>query len=165
MFPEKHGDYILTFLNSKVTDSILKIINPTLNYGAGSIANLPVVIPGQGVTEIEERARTCVDLAHKDWDSFENSWDFIEHPFISAARSITEAGKTIILREAFTIWQEITENRFKELKKNEEELNRIFIEIYRLGNELSPEIEEKDVTVRKADMQRNVRSFISYAVG
>ena len=60
---------------------------------------------------------------------------------------------------------ELCESRFQTLKTNEEKLNRIFIDIYGLKNELTAEVESKDVTVRKADLQRDIRSFISYAVG
>ena len=132
MFPEKHGDYILAFLNSKVSDSILKIINPTLNYGAGSIANLPIVFPEQGVLEIESSARRCVDLAREDWDSFETSWDFKEHPLISVARSMAKEGEKVSLKKAFEVWEAIADERFQKLKTTEEELNRIFINIYGL---------------------------------
>lgn len=63
------------------------------------------------------------------------------------------------------IVEELCDNRFAQLKANEEELNRIFIDIYGLQDELTPEVEEKDITVRKADLGRDIRSFISYAVG
>ena len=69
------------------------------------------------------------------------------------------------LLEAFSQWEAECLNRFNQLKSNEEELNRIFIDIYGLNDELTPEVEDKDVTVRKADLQRDIRSFISYAVG
>lgn len=71
----------------------------------------------------------------------------------------------IYLAECYDIWAGECEERFEKLKANEEELNRIFIDIYGLQDELTPEVEDKDVTVRKADLGRDVRSFISYAVG
>ena len=70
-----------------------------------------------------------------------------------------------LIADKFAAWQEECEQRFQKLKANEEELNRIFIDIYGLQDELTPEVEEKDVTVRKADLGRDIRSFISYAVG
>ena len=66
---------------------------------------------------------------------------------------------------AFALWSEECVERFNQLKANEEELNRIFIDIYGLQEELTPEVEDKDVTVSKADLFRDVKSFISYAVG
>ncbi len=69
------------------------------------------------------------------------------------------------ISEKYTAWQAECEQRFQQLKKNEEELNRIFIEIYGLQDELTPEVEDKDVTVRQADLGRDIRSLLSYAVG
>ena len=97
-----------------------------------------------------------IDLAKKEWDSFETSWDFQYHPLLCKVPTIAEA---------FTQWQMECNDRFNQLKANEEDLNRIFIDIYGLQDELTPEVEDKDVTVRKADLGRDIRSFISYAVG
>ena len=70
-----------------------------------------------------------------------------------------------LIKDKFEEWQKECDERFNTLKANEEELNRIFIEIYGLQDELTPEVEEKDVTVRRADLQREIKSLISYAVG
>lgn len=70
-----------------------------------------------------------------------------------------------LISDKFKQWEAECDDRFNRLKANEEELNRIFIEIYGLQDELSPEVEDKDVTVRRADLQREIRSLISYAVG
>ena len=69
------------------------------------------------------------------------------------------------IAQAYQRWEEETNARFTQLKANEEELNRIFIDIYGLQDELTPEVEDKDVTVRKADLQRDIKSLLSYAVG
>ena len=91
-----------------------------------------------------------------DWDSFESSWDFKKHPLLRNVSTISES---------FNQWQAECDDRFNQLKANEEELNRIFIDIYGLQDELTPEVEDKDVTVRKADLQRDIKSLLSYAVG
>ena len=70
-----------------------------------------------------------------------------------------------LIADKFAVWQQECDNRFNTLKANEEELNRIFIDIYGLQDELTPEVEDKDVTVRRADLVREIRSLISYAVG
>ena len=144
----------LAFLNSKVALSILKILSPTLNYEAGHIGNIPVCF--QMSEMIEKITIDCIKLSRKDWDSFETSWDFQKHPLLRKVSTIAEA---------FDQWQAECDNRFNQLKANEEELNRIFIDTYGLQEELTPEVEDKDVTVRKADLGRDIRSFISYAVG
>ena len=97
-----------------------------------------------------------INMSKADWDSFETSWDFQRHPLLRKVSTIAEA---------FDQWQTECNDRFNQLKANEEELNRIFIDIYGLQEELTPEVEDKDVTVRKADLGRDIRSFISYAVG
>ena len=106
-------------------------------------------------SKIEELTLKNIEISKNDWDSFETSWDFSKSPLLN--------GKTI--REAFDKWDSEAQDLFNQMKDNEEELNRIFIEIYGLENEVTPEIEDKDVTIRKADLQRDVRAFISYAVG
>lgn len=70
-----------------------------------------------------------------------------------------------LISDKFAAWQEECEQRFQQLKANEEELNRIFIDIYGLQDELTPEVENKDVTVRRADLTREIKSLLSYAVG
>lgn len=70
-----------------------------------------------------------------------------------------------LIADKYKQWEQECTQRFNKLKANEEELNRIFIEIYGLQDELTPEVEDKDVTVRKADLQREIKSLISYAVG
>ena len=151
-----HGEtlYILAILNSVIGQFYLDISNATINYQPGDIAGIPVVFP-EG-NEPTQRIEECVDIARKDWDSFETSWDFRHHPLLRKVPTIAEA---------FEQWQAECDNRFNQLKANEEELNRIFIDIYGLQDELTPEVEDKDVTVRKADLGRDIRSFISYAVG
>ena len=146
-------DY-LAFLNSKVALSILKFLSPTLNYEAGHIGNIPICF--QESKKVENFAVENINLSKKDWDSFETSWNFQHHPLLRRVSTIAEA---------FEQWQCECEERFNQLKANEEELNRIFIDIYGLQDELKPEVEDKDITVRRADLSRDIRSFVSYAVG
>ena len=136
---------------------MLSILSPTLNYNVGDIANIPVlevdVDRKKQILYLVQNARSC---SKADWDAFETSWDFQRHPLLRKVPTIAEA---------FDQWQAECDERFQQLKANEEELNRIFIDIYGLQEELTPEVEDKDVTVRKADLGRDIRSFISYAVG
>ena len=181
MFPVKDSLYILGLVNSKVTDTILKMINPTMNYGAGSIASIPVIISAEKKTYVAEEAEENVAISKSDWDSFETSWDFAEHPLVKWLRQLRDAtsiGATMAyyyhgerpkvscpVELCYMLWQGECNDRFAKLKANEEELNRIFIDIYGLQDELTPEVEDKDVTVRRADLGRDIRSLISYAVG
>ena len=155
-FPESHLNYILGLLNTKITSIITQILNPTINMNAGDVAKLPIVVSDKKEPVIESLVKELRYDSKQDWDSFETSWDFQHHPLLRKVSTIAEA---------FDQWQAECDDRFNQLKANEEELNRIFIDIYGLQEELTPEVEDKDVTVRKADLGRDIRSFISYAVG
>ncbi len=166
LFVEKlNEEYLLGLLNSCVSQYYLSAINATMHYLVGNILALPVeYAPSDKINEmVDDNISAC----QKDWDSFEASWDFKKHPLIKAITkypSMMERGN-IYLAECYDIWAAECEERFARLKANEEELNRIFIDIYGLQDELTPEVEDKDVTVRKADLQRDVKSLLSYAVG
>ena len=146
--------YALTaFLNSCVAQKFLEVLSPTLDYNIGGLNNLPFVnVPDNAI----ETCKECIRDSVYDWDSFETSWDFKKHPLLRNVSTISEA---------FAQWQAECDDRFNQLKANEEDLNRIFIDIYGLQDELFPEVEDKDVTVRKADLQRDIKSLLSYAVG
>ena len=148
--------YFIALLNSVVVGKCLEIMNPTINYPPGTIANIPIRYSDDSKDLIDAKAKENIELSKADWNSFETSWDFQHHPLLCKVSTIAEA---------FDQWQTECDDRFNQLKANEEELNRIFIDIYGLQDELIPEVENKDVTVRKADLGRDIRSFISYAVG
>ena len=145
---------VLGFLSTKVAEYIFSIINPTINFPSGYLESLPFAVAQK--ERVDEIVKQCVKSSKDEWDSFETSWDFRHHPLLRKVSTIAEA---------FDQWQTECDDRFNQLKANEEELNRIFIDIYGLQDELTPEVEDKDVTVRKADLGRDIRSFISYAVG
>lgn len=151
---EQYRTYVMAFLNSCVSIYYLQMLNPTTTFQVGNIGSLPFVFERE--KEVDELALGNVALSKKDWDADETSWDFQHHPLFRKVSTIAEA---------FDQWQAECDERFNQLKANEEELNRIFIDIYGLQEELTPEVEDKDVTVRKADLGRDIRSFISYAVG
>ena len=155
-FSEKDKLYLLALCNTKVVAKILEIIAPTMHCQCGDVANIPVIKGNVQRNHIDKIVKRNIEISRKDWDSFETSWDFQRHPLLRKVSTIAEA---------FDQWQTERDNRFNQLKANEEELNRIFIDIYGLQDELTPEVEDKDVTVRKADLGRDIRSFISYAVG
>ena len=156
-FPEKHIlKYLCGILNSKVVGKITKMLNPTLNMNVGDVAKVPIWFIEKEKSNVEEYVDSSIAISKKDWDSFETSWDFRHHSLIRRVPTIAEA---------FEQWQAECDERFNQLKANEEELNRIFIDIYGLQEELTSEVEDKDITVRKADLGREIRSFISYAVG
>ena len=148
--------YICALMNSKPAQLFFDITNPTINYQVMNIIALPL-IDNIYIDEVVNLSKKCIELSKTDWDSYETSWDFKKHPLLCYG--------TNTVSSAFENWTNECNDRFNQLKANEEELNRIFIDIYGLQDELTPEVEDKDVTVRKADLQRDIKSLISYAVG
>ncbi len=166
--------YLLGFLNTPITEFVAKLLNPTLHLQSGDVANIPLIVSDKAKKSVDEIVTANISLSRSDWDSFETSWDFKRHPLINGERTVANA---------YSKWKEEANNRFNALKANEEELNRIFIDIYGLQDELTPEVEDKDVTVHriydnKEDIPESmagskyaltrqdvIKSFISYAVG
>ncbi len=159
--------YMLGYLCSKVVDTYVKMMNPTLSYTVGTISNLPFVYDAKAESQIIPLVNGCVEIAKKEYDSYEMSYDFQIHPFLAMNQKSFDSdnSKITTISDSFGLWKAYTDIAFEELKRNEEELNRIFIEIYGLQEELTPTVEDKDITIRKADLSRDIRSFISYAVG
>lgn len=166
--------YLLAFCNTNVASKTLKLIAPTMNFQAGDVGRLPILQRKQDEEVIKKIVDENILLSQRDWDSYETSWDFKHQPLIRKVSTISEA---------YNQWKSENNERFNQLKDNEEELNRIFIDIYGLQGELTPEVADKDVTVHKIfdtkdDVPETMKgskyirtkydeitSFISYAVG
>ena len=164
-------NYLLALLNSKIIRQLSEILSPTIALNMYDFNRFPII-------EIrDEEINNCIKgivsnnilISRTDWDFFETSWDFKSHPLvalrISGATAWADQNPKCRISFTFKAWEMLTDGQFAQLKANEEELNRIFIEIYGLEEELTPEVEDKDVTIRKADLGRDIRSLISYAVG
>ncbi len=149
--------YLLGLNNTLVVRKLLSTLAPTINFQAGDIANIPVILNISEEEKINALVTQNIELEQQEWNDYEMSWDFKNNPLICNRINTVSA--------AFKSWSKKCNERFNQLKANEEELNRIFIDIYGLQDELTPEVEDKDVTVRKADLQRDIKSLISYAVG
>ena len=167
-------NYYAGILTSKVATAILQIINPTITFQVGDIGEVPIIVKKELCPQVDTLVEEAKKLSRVDWDSYEISWDFQKHPLFRNVSTISEA---------FTEWQAECDDRFHRLKANEEELNRIFIDIYGLQDELTPEVADKDVTVHRIfdtkdtvpesmkgsnyvrTMRDEVVSLISYAVG
>ncbi len=145
--------WLLGFSNSTVVNYFARIINPSLSFGVNSFNAIPFIETSK---QVEKLSIENIQISTADWDSFETSWDFTRHPLVRGVSTVAEA---------FAAWESECNARFTQLKANEEELNRIFIDIYGLQDELTPEVDDKDVTVRRADRERDVKSLISYLIG
>lgn len=156
LFPKGDEDIYTTlaFLNSKIAAELIALLNPTLNVTPMVVKKLPFT---DKHIKISELSKENISLSRADWDAFETSWDFKEHPIIRSG--------ALTIRRGYEEWEKEARERFERVKANEEELNRIFIEIYGLGGELKAAVEDKEITVRRGEFEREVRSFLSYAVG
>ena len=176
--PAEAKAFLLGLLNSKIMLYLVQILNPTLAIYPNNIANIPFRMASK--EDVDKVVDENIEISKTDWDSFETSWDFKEHPLVEMSKGLWDATATAAAMDYFygylpeescpleicyLLWQGQCKERFDKLKANEEELNRIFIDIYGLQDELTPEVEDKDVTVRKADLQRDIKSLLSYAVG
>lgn len=158
VFANNSGDMykLLAFLGSEVAVYALQILNPTMNYQAGNVRQLPMIDGILSNEEIGILAKRNVELAMADWNSFETSWGFVKHPLIRETSRISDA---------FMEWEAESVARFTEMKQNEEKINNIVIDVYNLGQNISSKVDDKYITVQKADKSRDIRSLLSYFVG
>lgn len=153
---------LLGLLNSTVVRHFLKFINPTINLQNGDIDHIPVIHSLVNSTLVSEKVASSVDITKHDYDSSETSWDYQVGILLPG---IAEHNRNWTVEAAYNQWAQEAADRFNQLKTNEEELNRIFIDLYGLQDELTPEVADKDVSVRKADLPRDIKAFLSYFIG
>ncbi|MCI3028211.1 BREX-1 system adenine-specific DNA-methyltransferase PglX [Desemzia sp. C1] len=155
-FEQKYKWQLTAYINSNVFDYFSNFTMSTIHFNSGVVSKQPFIYAD--ILD-ESLPKENIEISKSEWDDFENSWNFEYHPFIAYK------DKKFCISESYSNWEKLSNNRFYRLKANEEELNRIFINIYGLQDELTPEIEDRDITVRKADKQRDIKSFLSYLVG
>ena len=156
-YDEKLIKYFTGLINSNVSAHFLKVLAPTLDFNLVSMKQIPMRI--DKVEDVTKLVDSCIDESKLDWDSFEASWEFSKHPLTKGCVF------GVLLEDKYKEWEEECHNRFNTLKQNENDLNRLFINIYGLQDELTSTIDDKDVTVRKAELQRDIKSLLSYAIG
>ncbi|MGN9055815.1 BREX-1 system adenine-specific DNA-methyltransferase PglX [Bariatricus sp. HCP28S3_A7] len=168
VYNRKYLFWILAYCNTDLFNKNTSVLNQTMHFKPGNLLNMPISIEEERISFVDKKVSENIGFCKTDWDSFETSWEFTCHPFISVIHKnpkFFDDISNIDLAEVYICWENECNERFSHLKANEEELNNIFIHIYGLQDELTPEVEDKDVTVRKADLGREIRSLISYAVG
>ena len=153
---------IMALLNSPVGEHCFKMLNPTINLQVGNVKVFPVLHSAIEAPTWDSLIQNLVKLTKQDWNSEEQRWGFWTLPVLI---HIAEHNRNWTVEAAFNQWKQEAQDRFDQLKKNEEELNKIFIDLYGLQDELSPEESDKEVSVRKADLGRDIRAFMSYFIG
>ena len=149
----------LGFLNTNVATEYLQLLNPTINMGNTYVLSLPRLDVGEYKLKVEALVKENIDISKAEWDSYELSLNFECHPLVRAAKAHA------LIREAFSEWEANTSQWFHQIQRNENELNAIFVAVYGLDGEVSPVVPDRDIAIRKADLQRDIKSLISYAVG
>ena len=160
-FSDKENEFeVLGFLNSKICESLLKIVAPTLSANPGDIGRLPVATASKEVWRVvAENVKTAISISKIDWDSFEISWDFLEAPVVSPRFR----GNS--LSDSWAAWHQNCSKKIDEIKCIEESNNKLLIEAYDLQDELTPEVPESHITLARADREKDSQRLISYAVG
>jgi N-6 DNA Methylase len=108
---------------------------------------------------IQTQVDVCVELARTDWDNFETSWDFHDHPLLRLGT------KNATLEESWEAWRDQCAASLRRMQELETENNRLFITAYGLQDELQPEVAEDQITLARADARRDMVAFLSYSVG
>ena len=153
LFPkDEHNINAAMFLCSHIAPFLMKMMNPTLNFQVGNVEQLPYI-------EIKDNniGNECIRLAKTDWDSYETSWDFTQNPIIRTNQSNLE--------QAFNTWQQQNADAVAEMKHLEEENNRLFIDAYSLQDELTPDVPDEQITLTRADREKDSQRLVSYALG
>lgn len=149
---------LLGLVNSKIAQIILNIKNPTINMQTSDVMAIPLIKPSDDqISYIKSLVKDNILITKLDWDSRESVWDYQTDPLLKQ--------KKATIKQAYSSWISESLDRFNQLKANEEELNRIFIDLYGLQDELTPEEDDKEVSVRKADQVRDIKAFLSYFIG
>lgn len=172
---DKYINLVLAYVNSKVFQEILDICCAGLHYQNGIIAGLPCVDSKYNNDKVNNLTNECISISQADWDTFEISWNFRSNPLVPSKNKKLEqhspqfissdVENASLLTWHYENWKQTCDERFEQLKADEEDLNKFFIEIFDLQDELSPEEDISNVTVHKADLCHDIRSLISYAIG
>jgi hypothetical protein len=148
----------LALLNTAVSQYYLRALAPTLDFKLNKIMAVPALIPDRR-EPIVSLCKQCIDIAKRDWDFYERSWQFSTHPLLTFR---TGSG---LVEDAFAEWASFKRRERELLKKSEERLNAIFIDRYGLGHAVSPAVDDDELTIADADREKDIESFLSYAAG
>lgn len=163
-------EYFLAFMNTPVFRYLLKVLNPTLNNGAEVVSSVPIFL---SELQTKNTVQDCISISKEDWDAHETSWDFKQNELVRIFNDNGWGPLETVVSEYKSCW----ERKFNQLHSNEEELNRQFIEIYGLHDELTPDVPLNEITILQQGeihIENNdivwhddviAKQLISYAIG
>ncbi|HRH41026.1 MAG TPA: BREX-1 system adenine-specific DNA-methyltransferase PglX [Pyrinomonadaceae bacterium] len=152
---------MLGLLCSNLINLYMKMLNPTSTFQVGDLSRVPFILKAETTGIIDEIVEECVSIARADWDSFETSWDFTRFGMVDLGLR----NETKSVEEAWNNWRELTEQRIARMQELETENNRLFIDAYGLQDELSPEVPLEQITLARADAEKDTRRLMSYFIG
>ncbi|WP_428912067.1 BREX-1 system adenine-specific DNA-methyltransferase PglX [Niallia sp. Krafla_26] len=152
---------LLGLLNTKLTDFIFSLINQSFHYLVGDMKKLPIILPKdkEEISNIRRIVEENILISKIDWDSSEFSWNFKKH-FI-----LLNKNNFYTIEQSYNNWCEIVNRQFINMKKNEETLNAIFINLYGMNEEMNPYVADEAITLNKSDRKTDIKSFLSYFIG
>lgn len=153
--------YILAFVNSNVAKHFLTILAPTMDYNQGPIGRMPLKYVPEISDEIENLASECVEIAERDWNRYENSWEFESNPLLE----FYGRNKDMKLEELVEVYSDSLKNDFERMRLCEEKINELFIKAYGLDREISSLVEDKFINLSVRNISRDIKDLVSYAVG
>lgn len=164
---------LLGFLNSHVAEAFMSLLNPTINFTKSDIGNLPVYFCKLKKDFVAQFVQQNISISKQDWDAHETSWDFKENELVRIFNDNGWGTLDIVVSEYKREWERL----FMQLHANEEELNRQFIDIYGLHDELTPDVPLDEITILQQGeihIENNdivwhndviAKQLISYAIG
>ncbi|QFS18804.1 BREX-1 system adenine-specific DNA-methyltransferase PglX (plasmid) [Acinetobacter indicus] len=147
---------VMAFCNSKVVEWITKTVNPTMHFQVGNYHRLPAIVSVLNEVKVNN-VEHLITLANIDWDSYETSWDFTQNPIVRTQQPNLE--------QAFNTWQQQNADAVAEMKRLEEENNKLFIDAYGLQDELTPDVPDEQITLTRANREKDSQRLVSYALG
>jgi len=157
--PQPLRENALSLMNSKLLRHFIELISPTLNYQPGDIARIPLHRGAISSQSVRNNAIQSIGISRVDWDNSETSWDFLNQPLLRART------KGTTLESSWEAWHDQCASAIRRMQELETENNRLFIEAYGLGDELTPEVPEEQITLARAEQRKDMAAFLSYAVG
>lgn len=151
--------YSLGILNTKVTQSIFNLLNPTIHLQIGNFSNFPVLLMDDKEKEKDVINITVdnIDISKAEWNSYETAWDFTNSPLLKFNNPSIEQSLELLIKERETMIEGV--------RKNEEDLNVIFTDLYNLNDEIDTHVTREEITLRDVIRESAIKDFISYAVG
>ena len=166
-FSNSNIKYFIALINSSISMKFLEILAPTLDFKVGDIIKIPLITKDEEI--IIKLVDKNINISKEEWNSRETSWDFTKNELIKHKSDSK-------IETAYSSYCNYWKEQHNTLHQNEEELNRLFIDIYELQDELTPDVELKDITILKNETKiidnelvfqadEIMKQFISYGVG